>query len=249
MSNWYSYDWELGGQPAQFHVDLDYMDTFDTLGDFTTLLYVSCFSIVAGSAAFSRREEKLLDRVLKDCLKSIGSKSVYVGYIDVLAQRRYYFYTSDARLLVPLMAVCEQNNDFRVECTKANEPNRQTYYRLLVPDRAKRQSADNEAYILSLRNRGDDLDTARRINLHFYFPTTQGRTLFERDAKLMGFAVGKNDYIPERDLPYYIVLHAVKPLEKICITELTTKAIYSAEAYGGVLEHFDSAFVPKRGWL
>jgi hypothetical protein len=63
----------------------------------------------------------------------------------------------------------------------------------------------------------------------------------------MGFAIGETDYIPERDPSYYIVLHSISPLEIATITELTTKAIYAAETYGGVLEHFDSAFVPKRG--
>jgi hypothetical protein len=63
----------------------------------------------------------------------------------------------------------------------------------------------------------------------------------------MGFAIGETDYIPEREPSYYIVLHAVSPLDKSAITELTTKAIYAAEAYGGVLEHLDSAFIPKRG--
>ncbi|MEG1884393.1 MAG: DUF695 domain-containing protein, partial [Clostridia bacterium] len=130
MSNWYCYDWELGGQPAQFHVDLSYMEAFDTLGDFSTLLYVSCFSLVPDAVAFTARERRHLDGVLRDCLKVLDSKAVYVGFIDVLAQRRYFFYTSDARLLVPLMSVCEETERFKVESVKASEPNRQTYYRL-----------------------------------------------------------------------------------------------------------------------
>ena len=249
MSNWFAYDWELGGQPAEFHVDLSYVDSFDTLGDFTTLLYVSCFSLSPDAQAFDKRQQKQLDGVLSQCLKALGSKAVYVGFIAVQAQRRYYFYTSDSRLLVSLMSVCEDNSRFRMECTKAEEPNRQTYYRLLLPDRAKQQGADNEQYIRSLCQRGDDTAAKRRVNLHFYFPTTQGRSLFERDAKLLGFAIGEDRYIPEQELPYYLVLHAVSPLEKVAVTQLTTKAILAAEVYGGILEHFDSAFVPKRGWL
>jgi len=247
MTDWYVYDWELQGLPAQFHVDLKYLEEFDSLGDFTTLLYVSCYSKKPEAQSFTSREQRLLDAVGKECLKILGDQCAFVGWIDITAQRRYYFYTSDARLLVPLMAYCEEEDGLRLECFKAEEPNRQTYYRLLAPDSAKRQSVDNEQYLQSLRSRGDDNSAFRRVNLHFYFPSANGRALFAENAKALGFAIGENDYIPEREPSYYLVLHAVSPLEKERITELTTKAIYAAETYGGVMEHFDSAFIPKRG--
>ncbi len=249
MSNWYAYEWELQGHPAEFHVDLSYCEEFDALGDFVTLLYVSCFSLSAKAQAFTNRETRQLNGVLNDCLKVLGNKAVYVGYIDVQAQRRYYFYTCDSRLLVPLMHVCQQQGDFNVECVKANEPNRQTYYRLLVPDNAKRQAVDNRRYIAALQARGDDLSAMRRVNLHFSFPTVQGRTLFAQDAKSLGFAIGADDYIQEHPLPYYQVIHRISALEARTITGLTTSAIEAASAYGGVMDHFDSAFIPKRSWL
>ncbi|MDP3447700.1 MAG: ribonuclease E inhibitor RraB, partial [Eubacteriales bacterium] len=105
----------------------------------------------------------------------------------------------------------------------------------------------NAVYIESLHQRGDDNTAYRRVNLHFYFPNANGRTLFAENAKTLGFAIGKTDYIPEREPSYYIVLHAISPLEQEAVTELTTKAIYAAETYGGVMEHFDSAFIQKRG--
>ncbi len=247
MSDWYVYDWDLQGLPAQFHVDLKYVEEFDALGDFTTLLYVSCYPKKAEAHAFSAREMRALESVGKECLKILGTQCAFAGWIDIAAQRRYYFYTPDPRLLVPLMAYCSEEDEFRVECFKAEEPNRQTYYRLLVPDAAKRQSVDNESYIASLRARGDDNGAFRRVNLHFYFPSANGRALFGENAKALGFAIGETDYIPEREPSYYIVLHAISPLEKQALTELTTKAIYAAETYGGVMEHFDSAFIPKRG--
>ena len=247
MTDWYVYDWDLQGLPAQFHVDLKYVEEFDALGDFTTLLYISCYPKKTESQSFSAREKRLLDTVSRECLRILGEQCAFVGYIDIAAQRRYYFYTPDARLLVPLMAYCAEEDGLRLECFKAVEPNRQTYYRLLVPDAAKRQSVDNASYIESLSQRGDDTSAFRRVNLHFYFPSANGRTLFGENAKAMGFAIGVMDYIPERDPSYYIVLHTISPLEQEAITELTTKAIYAAETYGGVIEHFDSAFIQKRG--
>lgn len=247
MAEWYSYDWELSGQPAAFHVDLSYVAEFDTLGDFTTLLYVSCLSNNPQALSFTARERRHLNDVFKDCARVLKGKSVYVGYIDMLAQRRYYFYVSDARLLVPMLSVCKDDGVLRLNCTKAAEPNRQTYYRLLVPDAAKRQSNDNIRYIESLRERGDDNDAPRRVNLHFYFPTVQGRSLFAAEIREAGFALGKDDYIPEQELPYYLVIHRVSPLRKDAITHLTTQAIECAAPYGGTLAHLDSGLVLKRG--
>ncbi|HAX39306.1 MAG TPA: hypothetical protein DCY10_00250 [Clostridiales bacterium] len=247
MRDWYVYDWDLQGLPARFHVDMNYVEAFDTLGDFTTLLYVSCYPKKAEAASFSPREKRLLEGVSRECLRILGEQCAFVGFIDILAHRRYYFYTPDARLLVPLMAYCAEEDGLRLESFKTEEPNRQTYYHLLVPDSAKRQSVDNAAYIESLRLRGDDNEAYRRVNLHFYFPSATGRTLFSESAKTLGFAIGKTDYIPEREPSYYIVLHAVSPLEHEAVTELTTKAIYAAATYGGVMEHFDSAFIQRRG--
>lgn len=247
MRDWYVYNWDLQGMPAEFHVDLTYVEEFDTLGDFTTLLYVSCYPKKPENQSFSPREKRLLENVSRECIRVLGEACAFVGFIDIAAQRRYYFYTPDPRLLVPLMAYCSEEDGLRLECFKAEEPNRQTYYRLLVPDNAKRQSVDNESYIDSLRQRGDDNAAYRRVNLHFYFPSANGRTLFNESAKSLGFAIGTTDYIPEREPPYYVVLHAVCPLVLETVTELTTKAIYAAEAYGGVMEHFDSGFIQKRG--
>lgn len=43
---------------AQFHVDLKYVEEFDTLGDFTTLMYISCYPKKAEAQAFSAREKR-----------------------------------------------------------------------------------------------------------------------------------------------------------------------------------------------
>ena len=249
MNEWYAYDWELSGQPARFCVDMSYAAEFDALGDFTTLLYVSCCSKNAQATAFTARERRHLDDVLKDCQRVLKGKSLYAGYIDMLAQRRYYFYVSDARLLVPMLSVCKDDGVLRINCIKVAEPNRQTYYRLLMPDAAKRQSNDNALYIESLRKRGDDNDAPRRVNLHFYFPTVQGRSQFAEEIRQCGFALGREDCVSEREQPYYLVIHRVSPLHKDAVTLLTTQAIECAAPYGGTFAHFDSAIIIKRGIL
>ena len=83
MADWYVYDWELQGLPAQFHVDLKYVDEFDTLGDFTTLLYISCYPKKAESQAFSAHEKRALENVSRECLRILGEHCAFVGFIGL----------------------------------------------------------------------------------------------------------------------------------------------------------------------
>ena len=248
MSDWYSYDWEVQGQTARFTVDLEYAEKFDVMGDHTTLLYVTCTPVTDKTIDFSPRERKRLDALLKSCISLFGSQAVYVGHIDMPSQRRFYFYTADERLLAPLFEWCGKEQVLSLECAKVSEPHRQSYYRMLYPDKAKRQSNDNHAYIASLKKRGDDPSAYRRCNFHLYFPDIQARDAFVLRAKEAGFALGKADYIAEQEKPHYVSMHAVSAMNWKDITHLTTAVIRIAEDYEGSFDHFDSAFVAKRKW-
>ncbi len=247
MNNLCRYDWELDGQRAEFSVDLSYAEQFDMMGDFTTLLVIAISPAeLRESASFTARESKKYKALLRRLSQLLGQKGIHVGTILLDAHCRFYFYTSDARLLVPVYDQCGKTMDLKVECQKFEDPDHETYFRLLYPDPAKRQAADNAVYIKSLLQRGDDANAYRRINLHFFFPTAQTRILFERDAKQMGFAVGDIGFIPEREPSHYISIHIVSKLFYDDVTEQTTKAIYAADRYHGVMDHLDSAFVAKR---
>lgn len=248
MNNWYAYEWELDNVPGTFQVDLDYAEEFDTLGDFTTLLFVACHSLYTDSAAFTPSEMRKLDAVLAGCRKLLGQKAVYVGNVDAGVLRKYFFYTSDARVLVPLMNYCAEVKAFRVECGKSPEPERQTYYTLLLPDATRRQAVDNGAYVRSMAALGDDVSARRRITLHFFFPTARSRESFSESALSQGFAIGADDFLPDAACPYYLAVHRIAPLDPAALTRLTTAAIGIAGPLGGLLEHLDAVFVRKRKW-
>lgn len=248
MRDWYCYDWEVQGQTARFAVDLEYAEKFDVMGDYITLLYVTCTPATDKTIDFTPRERKRLDALMKSCVQLLGEQAVHVGYIDMPCQRRFYFYTADARLLAPLFEWCAKESVLSLECAKATEPRRQSYYRMLYPDRAKRQSNDNQRYIASLKARGDDLDAYRRCNFHLYFPDIQARDAFVLGAKEAGFALGRTEFVAEQEKPHYVSMHAVSPMRWKDVTHRTTAIIRLAEDYEGVFDHFDSAFVAKRSW-
>lgn len=246
MSEWFAYDWELRGVPAQFHVDLQCAAALQKLTRHTTLLYLTCLTRQAAGSDFSYLERRSLDAVLKKSLRLLGESTLYAGYIDLPGQRRYYFYTDDARLLVPLFEYCGRERRLKLECTKAEEPNRQSYYRLLYPDAAKYQTARNLRYIADMDSRGDDLAAPRRINLHFCFPVIRQPDPFLEEVRQQGFAIGQIDCNTAYELPYSVTLHAVSALDRVQLNALTTKAILAAQQYGGVFDRLDSQFVPKK---
>lgn len=245
MSDWFAYDWELRGVPARFQVDLQFAECLNELSGYRTLLYVSCATRRQGASAFSFLERRRIAPVLRRCSDLLGEQSRYVGCIELPAQHRYYFYTCDARLLVPLYEFCAGERGLHLECSKAEEPGLQTYFRLLYPDAAKRQSAANRQFIASMRERGDDVTVPRRIDLTFLFPSVQCRNRFSAKAKEIGFATGKAGFDESRETPYTLTLHAVIPLAMWPLTELTTRAITAAVPLFGTFERLDATFVPR----
>lgn len=245
MSEWFAYDWELHGTPARFRVDLQFAERSGEWSGYTTLLYVSCAPRRTGASALSFWERRRLAPTLRRCSSLLGEQSRYVGAIELPAQIRYYFYTSDARLLVPLYEFCSRESALRLECSKAEEPGQQTYFQFLYPDAAKRQSAANRDLIADRRARGDETDAPRRVDLTFLFPSAQCRAGFSAAAAALGFVAGRAGFDETQEAPYTLTLHAVVPLAHRPLTELTTRAITAAAPYYGVFARLDAAFLPK----
>ena len=132
------------------------------------------------------------------------------------------------------------------ECGFAKEPRWQSYFKLLYPNAAKYQTVLNGEFIQLMEKRGDNVDAARRLNLHMFFPTEPQRLLFSEQARLSGFAIGDALYKPEQEMPYGVILHRVSTLMKQDLDGVTTRAIRLAEKYDGSMTYMDSASVPKR---
>jgi len=246
MTDWYTYPWELRGVSAQFRVDPAYSTDPMLWQQRTTLICLTCQTRRKAGKDFSFWERRRLDPVLHKACRVLGEQTVHVGCIDLPGQRVHYFYTSDARLLVPLYSFCSKETTLSLSCTKAEEPNRQTYYRLLLPDAAKIMSQDNLAFIDSYRQRGDKLNAARRIHFHFCLPNTESKTAFESDAVSSGFSIGRTDTNPASDYPCSITLNATAPLSHRELTRLTTSAIRLADQYDGLFDRMEAEFIGKR---
>ena len=240
-----TYDWEVQNLPAVFHVDMQYAPEPEKLNGHTCLLFLTCSSKHPKKTGFSALEKMCLDKLLKNAQKVLGNETLFVGYIDLNCQRRYYFYTADPRLVLSLSELAHNESFIHVECSRTDEPGFDTYYYFLFPDDAKYQTIVNKEYINSLAKKGDDTSASRRINLHFCFPSLGSANPFLEEAKNLGFAIGKIDCNEAYELPYCITLHIIAPLESRTLNSITTRAIYAAQKNAGVISRLDCEFVPK----
>ena len=246
MSELFSYNWFLKEALASFQVDLEYAGKFDLLGDYTTLLCITCLPADPEREAFSRRERALLVKAQKTISRLLGSSGVFVGLVDVPAKRQLFYYTNDARLLLSINACCEKERRLTLTCTRVNEPDRQTYYTLLYPDQERLQGVENARLIAAMAHRGDNCATPRRINFHLRFSGAPAMQRFADLCREEGYAIGNMDFIPERDLPHGLSVHTIQPLVWMPLTAATTGLIRLSATCEGMLEYVDCAFIEKR---
>lgn len=239
MGDWLQYDWQVRGQPALFVVNMAYADRQP---GYSMLLY--CVAS-AKSDVFLGGEKKGLERVEKKLLKLLPD-SHYVGYIHMEGLRQYYFYVRDLENAADALEdYFLRERKYELSMGNLEEPDWNTYRTLLLPDRAKYQTIFNGEMLAKLQKNGDLPDKARRLNLLMCFPSEQARLLFAEAARQAGFATGDTLFEPLIELPHVQTLHIISALRKHEVDALTTRAIRTAESFGGELLRWTCPVVKK----
>ena len=246
LQGFFSYEGIAKGEAASFTVDLSLAERFDQLGDFTTLLYVTCLPVRVRKGGFHRRDLRNLDAVHRDILSLLGDAAVFAGRIDVPDQRWLYYYTNDAKLFLRLSEFCEKEGSLQLTCGRLDEPERETYYKTLYPDATRLQQVKNLALIEAMRKRGDDTEKSRRINLRLRFGSLPRMQEFCGRALEEGFAIGETDFDADSERPYGVTLHCIRPLSPAALEDLTNRIIPAAAEFDGRLRFLDCAFVERR---
>lgn len=242
VSEWLEYDWHIDGLPARIAVDLALREDAPS-PVMSVLLYINCSSRDPGDSQLTagelRRAARLHAKVMKE------AKPLYVGYVDMPGQRQMYYYVDSESVGVDIGRLCQKQPGLITVSGTRREPQWQTYFGLLYPDAAKYQTVLNREQAERLARQGDDNTMPRRINLHMGFPTEMKLLYFIDDAKREGFAVGEREFMPELETPYSVTLHRAASLMAEDIDDVTTRAIYAAQRFEGVLIMWDCQFVPK----
>ncbi len=234
--DWFEYDWQADGKTARFAVDLSYKYDGKT-DDYPFLFFVNFSSPKKGRSALTLAERFRI-RLFLNRMK-LMLEPIYVGSIKTKKQIQHYLYAKDNTRLDALKALAKKQSFIRcrVDCTK--EKSWETYFSLLYPDAAKRQTEKNLETIELLKKNGHPLSATRRICLHMFFPNEPAMLTFAEQARLAGFAVGDAEFSPEQNLPYGIVLIHLASLRKREIDDITTRAILLAEKFDGTLTYWD----------
>jgi hypothetical protein len=238
----FTYDWQIDGDEALFCADLAlYDDAPDPYN--SVLLYMSCAAKTPGKA-FDVNMVKRAEGILKRCLKAITP--LYAGYIRTFDAMQFYFYASEEECLDALERIAAKEHVLLCRAGMQNEPEWQTYYRLLYPDAAKLQTEQNRRHIALLKKHGDNLTSPRRVRFHLFFPSEPIVNYFCDKALKLGFAVGEKEFAPELENPYGVALHRIAALDKKELDRLTTEVIHLAEGFEGVLKDWDCQIIPKK---
>ncbi|NLB62473.1 MAG: DUF695 domain-containing protein [Clostridiales bacterium] len=241
IDNWFEYDWQFEGADALFGVDQGINFDLDKHGK--SLITMLCTSRqtalkISEIKAFERKKNSVV------CVQKKGFNISYVGYIETMNIVRYYFYTDNCDNLNLLESMFKNQKRISFDCRQ--DDSHSFYTTVLYPSAAKLQTELNREQIFAYKNRGDNVDVPRKINLHMYFASEPLRILFEEEARLSGYAIGEAEFTMEFEQPHGVIVHKISSLNKHEIDSVTTGIIVVAEKYEGVLMFWDSAFIPKR---
>ncbi|MEG1548314.1 MAG: DUF695 domain-containing protein [Clostridia bacterium] len=240
VDKWFEYDWRVEGIPALFGVDLSLADCMPYDAN-PYMFFISCMSkdgapLTNGQLFSVQRLNKKIQRILP----------LYAGNIGTPDQQQLYFYGSEPGMLDELTGLCAAQKRIICRAGRLTEPTWQTYFDLLYPDAAKFQTEQNREMLDFYKKKGDAMLAPRRISLHMFFPAEPLLLQFTEQARLSGFAAGKNEYAAESELPYGASLYSICSLKKIDIDKLTTRVIRIAEKYDGKLVHWSCQLVRKK---
>ncbi|HOG01713.1 MAG: hypothetical protein BWY35_01378 [Firmicutes bacterium ADurb.Bin248] len=243
MAQWFGYDWPIEGAQARFAVDMALSDC--SCDEWPYLLYLSCESRRRDAPSLNAIESARADGLRKSFVRE--SPCLYAGYIEVGAQRQFYFYAREKKARKPLDEIAGRERVLACRAGGAEEPEWVTYRQLLYPDAAKMQTERNRDQIALLVKNGDSVKGLRRVSFALFFATESIMLLFAEQARLSGFALAGPVYEPEYELAYGTKIVRLATLDKTEIDALTTRAIRIAEKYGGELRYWDSPVVRRGG--
>lgn len=241
--DWFTYDWQIDGKRALFAVDLSYKYAGKS-DDYPFLFFVNCSSRKKTRDTLSNLE-RLCARLILRRLQLLLNP-IYVGSIEMNRQIQYFMYCKTVQEAAAVKAYAKKQKMLRCRIDYADEPTWETYFALLYPNAAKKQTRKNVETIELMRKRGDVLKAPRRVRLHMFFPNEPSMLAFSEKARLQGFAVGEPEFVIEQPLPYGVIIIRVVSLNKRDLDNVTTRAIQIAERFGGALSYWECPLMSKK---
>lgn len=235
--NFFEYDWLTDTKTARFEVDTSYAEAKNIRENHPYLFFVSCSSAKKDNSPLTPKDRFFI-RLFVNQLK-IMMEPVYVGSIRNKTESQYFFYAKTDSFLENIKSEAKKKKTVlcRVDCIFEEDWN--TYFSLLYPDEAKKQTEKNRETLELLEKNGFPMTGNRKICLHMFFKSEPKMLTFAERARLGGFAIGETEFIPEQELSHGVILIQLSALRKKEIDDITTRAVNLAKEYGGILSYWD----------
>lgn len=235
--SFFEYDWPIDGKAARFAAETSYAQKKEICEEYPYLFFISCSSSKKDNSSLTLKE-RFFTRLFVNQLK-IMMEPIFVGSIKNKNESQYFFYAKTDSFLEDIKNEAKKKKTIncRVDCIY--EPSWDTYFSVLYPDEAKRQTEKNRETLELLEKNGFPMAGNRKICLHMFFKSEPKMLTFSERARLDGFAIGETEFVPEQEISHGVVLIQLSALRKKEIDDITTRAINLAKEYGGILSYWD----------
>ncbi|WAC73345.1 DUF695 domain-containing protein [Roseateles sp. SL47] len=189
--HWDFYFLHIDEHPASIYVDLG-MESQAPLAALPHLALLRLPMLRPRGDGLSSREEFNTLSAIEDALTAQvqGDDAGYVGRNTCEGHRDFFFYVADpAAWAKRVDHVMAQYPDYQGRTSTREEADWSTYFNVLLPGPANRQSMENRQVCERLEELGDPLTAARQLDHWSYFPDEASARAFIEEAQSLGFSL------------------------------------------------------------
>ncbi|MBC8754565.1 DUF695 domain-containing protein [Kordia sp. YSTF-M3] len=184
---------------------------------------------------------------IRDKMNSV-SDNYYVGSFMLDGNRFEYYYVKDASGIEQHIDKLFKNK-FRTEkydvFVKA-DPSWDLYTNFLYPNDEIKNFMSNRDTVIQLKNAGDNVETARKIEHYATFATVNEMNLFAAEIEKLAYTVEYKKKSGNEKLPHEIKFYRSNSTTMENVTKFTTELIKLAKDYNGLYDGWETYVVKKK---
>lgn len=183
---------------------------------------------------------------LINSLISNDTKSEYAGIFTYQCERLNYFYVQDTtNIRSSLIKLYNKKfDDYKFYINIKKDAEWGAYLNFLYPSEEIQEYMSNQKVLDRLQEAGDDLSKERQVDHWIYFKNKEGRDLFIKYARDIGFKVENKDKIEGKELSYQLQISRMDFVDIVSISNLTLKLTKKAKELNGDYDGWET-FVIK----
>ena len=234
--NWDAYVIQMNRKPISVVVDLDFGTSPQAKENQNVIIVQLNVNHVQADGMPVRNEIKTLDSIENGLVSNLKNalNALYTGRYTQDGKRDFYFYTNDTSHYEQYIKSVLQNfPSYTWTVSASRDAELSNYLNVLYPTQKEMEHIQNRRVVDDLRQKGDALTAARKVDHFIFFKTEADRKKFARAVQDSGFVVenaGKE--IGVKDRPYS--LH-ISRTDKVDYNSIDKVSIYLWEL---ALHHF-----------